>query len=242
MAKNRMINTKFWSDGWIINLDPLERYLYLYFLTNEHTNICGIYELPLKIMARESGIDEEMLSRMIKKMSDKILYFNGWIYIKNFIKHQKTSGNVKLGIENGLKEIPNEIMSKFNKELDTPPCVIDKPSHSLKLELESELESEFEFEPKVLSDKSDEQLNQDVKAIIDYWFVKWQKVFNQKPQVAGAKFTVVAKPIIKTHGIEKAKKVCDVYFSTDDDFFRKQAWGFMTMMSSEVFNSLLTKI
>lgn len=147
MSKNRMINTKFWSDGWIINLDPLERYLFIYFLTNEHTNICGIYELPIRVIARESGIDDEMIRKMLKKLSDKILYIDGWIYIKNFLKHQKSSGNIKVGIENGLKEVPKEIMDKINKvslykpkSKHTPLC----PKHSPILESESEFESELE--------------------------------------------------------------------------------------------------
>jgi hypothetical protein len=139
MAKNRMINTKFWSDGWIIELNPLERYLFLYLLTNEHTNICGIYELPVRVIARESGIDDDMVLKMIKKMSDKIIYVDGWICIKNFLKHQKASGNVKLGVENGKKDIPSDILAKIKELLDTPPCV---GGHSPILELKSELELE----------------------------------------------------------------------------------------------------
>jgi hypothetical protein len=127
MSKNRMINTKFWSDGWIINLEPLERYLFLYLLTNEHTNICGIYELPLKIIERESGLDQKTILSIFEKISDKILYFEDWIYIKNFLKHQKASGNVKLGMEAGIKEVPSSIMALIKAKMDTPPLV---PQHT----------------------------------------------------------------------------------------------------------------
>ena len=120
-----MINTKFWSDGWIVNLDPLERYLFLYLLTNEHTNICGIYELPKRIIARESGIDDDMVLKMFSKISDKVIYVDGWICIRNFLKHQKSSGNVNKGIQNGLKEIPPEILAKLKDFLNTPPSVSD---------------------------------------------------------------------------------------------------------------------
>lgn len=95
----------------------------------------------------------------------------------------------------------------------------------------------------ILSSNDDaKKINQDVKAIIDYWFKKWQAVYGTKPVVAGAKFTKVARPIILSIGLEKAKAVCDVYFITDNEIYRKQSWGFMTMMSSEVVNSLLPKI
>src|SRR6185369_4096429 len=64
VAKQRFVNTKFWSDKWVRQkLNPLDRYLFLYFLTNEHTNICGMYELPIETMAFESGLDKEDLMR-----------------------------------------------------------------------------------------------------------------------------------------------------------------------------------
>lgn len=91
-------------------------------------------------------------------------------------------------------------------------------------------------------EKQSNQINQSAKALIDYWFKKWVETFGRKPKVSGAKFMVQAKGVISTVDLEVAKKVCDVYFITDNEMYRKQGWGFMTMTSSEVFNSLLTKI
>ena len=114
MAKARLIHTKFWSDSWIVELNPLERYLYLYFLTNEHTNISGIYELPLRVIAFESGIDEDMLNKMLKRFDGKIHYIKEWVCIKNFIKHQSSSSDrVKIGIKDALKQIPVDIVDKL---------------------------------------------------------------------------------------------------------------------------------
>lgn len=111
-----MINTRFWSDGWVVELDPLERYLYLYLLTNEHTNIAGVYELPIRVMAFESGIDKEMLPKMLKRFSEKIVYTGGWVAIKNFQKHQSSSSEkVKRGIEIEMSKIPPKIMEKIEK-------------------------------------------------------------------------------------------------------------------------------
>lgn len=132
MAKNRFINTKFWSDNFIVELNPLDRYLFLYFLTNEHTNICGIYELPLKRMADETGIEKEMLLKMLKRLKGKVEYIDGWIYLKNFTKHQSLSEKIIIGIENGKKLVPDSILKKI--------YLIDKVSIPTQL-LESELES-----------------------------------------------------------------------------------------------------
>lgn len=120
MAKKRCINTKFWSDSFIIDLEPLERYLFLYLLTNEHTNICGIYELPIKIIERETGIDYNRLSKTMDKLKEKVVFLDEkWIYIKNFAKHQAINPKIEIGIKRSLEEIPNEIMTKIKqKDID----------------------------------------------------------------------------------------------------------------------------
>ena len=96
-----MINTKFWVDGYISNLDPIEKLLYLYLLTNPSTNIAGIYEVPIKSIAVDTGIDKEMVLKIFKRFEkdQKIKYKDGWVVIKNFIKHQKDNPKVKKGIE-----------------------------------------------------------------------------------------------------------------------------------------------
>ena len=113
MAKQRYINTKFWSDGYVVKLDIIERYLFLYFLTNEHTNIAGIYEVPLEVISRETGIDKEMIDKMMGRFSGKIYYVDGWVYVKNFARHQAVNESVKKGIEAAKKEIPAEILKKI---------------------------------------------------------------------------------------------------------------------------------
>jgi len=115
MAKQRMINTKFWSDGFVKEkLNPLDRYLFLYFLTNEKTNICGTYELPISTIASETGIEVEMLKKMLPRFKTKIYYIDGWVYIRNFKKHQSTSSStVQKGIEIETAKIPSKIKDKI---------------------------------------------------------------------------------------------------------------------------------
>lgn len=120
MAKQRYVNTKFWSDNFISELNPLDRYLFLYFLTNEHTNIAGIYELPLKTIAFETGIEIDMLKKMVKRLTGKVEYIDGWVCIRNFQKHQsQESTKVKRGIEIEMEKIPLKIR-EFLKN-DTVP-------------------------------------------------------------------------------------------------------------------------
>ena len=116
MAKQRIINTKFWSDGYIIDLDIVERYLYLYLLTNEHTNISGVYEIPIRRMAQETGIDSEMLEKILARYQrdKKIYYYQGWVMIKNFSKHQSSSSSkVQIAIKLNLISTPEDIRDYF---------------------------------------------------------------------------------------------------------------------------------
>lgn len=116
MAKQRYINTKFWSDGFVSELNPLDRYLFLYFLTNEHTNIAGIYELPLKTISFETGLELDMLKKMIGRLKEKVWYIDGWVCIKNFQKHQNTASiKIQKGIEAEVMKIPLPILDKIGE-------------------------------------------------------------------------------------------------------------------------------
>lgn len=111
--KTRYINTKFWNDNYVSELDPIQKLLFIYFLTNEHTNISGVYEVPLKVVALETGIDKTMVEKMIPFLAPKVGYVGGLVVIKNFLKHQETkSDNTVKGIVNcwdavGLDVIKN---------------------------------------------------------------------------------------------------------------------------------------
>ena len=78
MAKFRTVNTRFWSDGYIEGLDPSEKLLYLYLLTNPNTDICGIYELSLRDMAFHTGFDKDMLMKILGRFQydEKVYYFD----------------------------------------------------------------------------------------------------------------------------------------------------------------------
>jgi hypothetical protein len=141
MAKSRIINTRFWVDDYISNLDPVEKLLFLYFLTNPSTDICGVYEIPLKTVAVDTGLDIEMVKKIIKRFSreGKIFYQNGWVGIKNFIKHQSVNPKVEKGIKNGLDKAPKEMLDRLSIDYTYPT---DSLSHS---NLNSNLNSNSNF-------------------------------------------------------------------------------------------------
>lgn len=116
MADYRTVKTKFWSDGFISALHPLDRYFFLYLLTNEHTDISGVYELPMRVAAFESGLKVPDIERILGRLAGKIAYIDGWVAIKNFQKNQALDNpKIKKGIENSLKQVPEAIREAIKK-------------------------------------------------------------------------------------------------------------------------------
>jgi hypothetical protein len=107
----RLIKSSFWSDPYIENLNPIEKMLYLYFLTNDKTNLIGIYELSIRRMAFQTGIESKKLVTILKKFEEhkKIAYKNSYVFILNFLKHQNlNNSNIKKGIEREYIALPED--------------------------------------------------------------------------------------------------------------------------------------
>jgi hypothetical protein len=119
MAKHRYLNTRIWIDNYIYNLNTDEKLLFLYFITNPNTHICGIYEIMFNQIVLETRMKSQTIFNCLLKFEkdNKIVFRDNWIAIKNFAKHQKiTKGNVLKGVENGLKESPKELVEWVTKD------------------------------------------------------------------------------------------------------------------------------
>ncbi len=120
MSKQRYVDTKFWTDNYIVERDPIEKLLYLYLLTNTLTNILGIYEISIKQIAFDTGIDKDMVIKILERFEDdgKIKYLNGYIAIKKFTKYQANNPKINKGIEELLKEVPIELVEWVDIDFD----------------------------------------------------------------------------------------------------------------------------
>lgn len=110
MAKYRQIHTSFWQDGFVLDLTPEGKYFYLYLMTNSKTTQCGIYELPKKIIAIETGYNDETVTKLLQRFVDykKIDYFEGSseIMLTNWIKYNPPDNtNVVKCINKELREV-----------------------------------------------------------------------------------------------------------------------------------------
>lgn len=69
MASYRNISMSFWTDTKVVDtFTPEDKYVYLYCMTNPHTNLCGCYEISIKQMAQETGYNEDAVKQIIKRL------------------------------------------------------------------------------------------------------------------------------------------------------------------------------
>jgi len=112
MSKKRYVSTTFWRDDYISSLDPSEKLLFLYLLTCPDTTIAGVYQIPIKIIAADTGFDKDMIVKILERLGrdGKVLYRDGWIAIKNFLKHQSENPSVRAGVERELVSVPQDMI------------------------------------------------------------------------------------------------------------------------------------
>ena len=114
MAKTIMLNSRFWEDNYISELQANEKLLFLYCLTNPRISLSGIYEVPLRNIALDTGIDT--LSDMFKKFekAKKIAYKEGWLCIINYPKYQNyKSPMIQVALKNEISIIPSNLLDYF---------------------------------------------------------------------------------------------------------------------------------
>lgn len=215
MAKKRYINTKFWSDNYISDLDPIEKLLFIYFLTNPYTDICGVYEISLKQIALDTGIDkQEMLPKMIARFSrdKKIHYLDGWIYVKNFAKHQAVNDKIQIGIERSLKEVPEQVLASI-KQLEIDYDSLSKPTDNRDRDLNSNLNLNLNLNLNSNASEVDKSLHKEViKHFFELkgWGDKGKDFYSQN-KIVYARFIKPAKELIELceNNLEEAKECLD---------------------------------
>lgn len=130
MSTQRYISTSFWDDGWIQSIDPSEKLLYLYLMTNPLTNIAGIYKITDKRIHDDTGFSVDMLHKLLSRFEQakKAYRFGEYIILPNWPKHQKwrEKKTIETGIRKILAELPNSIRDKAIKvgylyPIDTVP-------------------------------------------------------------------------------------------------------------------------
>lgn len=131
MAKQRIVNTRFWDDSYIARLDPCAKLVFLYLLTNPLTTIAGVYELSLKRAAFDTGLAPKEIGAVLSQLETdkKIVRQDDWVGIVNFIKHQSLNPKVRQGIIAELERVPRELIERLPVSVAAMRTGFDRLSH-----------------------------------------------------------------------------------------------------------------
>jgi hypothetical protein len=121
--KTRIIQTKFWADGYISTLTTQEKLLFMYFLTNDRVNIIHCYECPDQYILLETGVSRGVLERCKQKLErdGKIKFFKGYIRLVNADKYESYRGaDNEKAKEKSIQELSLDVLDWYNNKKDTP--------------------------------------------------------------------------------------------------------------------------
>lgn len=154
MSKLRSLNTGIWNDTWFEELSVDRKLLFIYLITNERTNMLGIYEISIRKISFETGIPADKITESFVyfEKSEKIKYQNNRVILLNFLKHQKYNLNMKKSAIDCYNSLPDSLkidgvplLERNNKGFETL-CEGFGMVRKVEVEVEYELEEEEEEE------------------------------------------------------------------------------------------------
>lgn len=192
MSKQRIVKDEIWDDDWFYELDPSEKLVWLFLLTNPRGNIAGIYKLNKKWASQATGLDSDIFNTILSGFvkEGKILHEENWVGLVNFHKHLAyRNASVGLGIVRLYKErtgCPQALDSLWvtllNSTLLNLSVSEDKSSKLLKEEikkilmswdknkhgedsLEEDLQIDPDFKPK--EKKKEKKVSDEIQQVFD---------------------------------------------------------------------------
>lgn len=159
MANSRYVNTNFWKDNYVADLDPTEKLVFIYLLTNPRATLAGAYEINLREIAFDTGIDKDMVIRIMERFEsdERIIMDSGWVVLLNYQKHQKLNPNGLVQVGRIFSAMPASLSMKLAQSSTfLARC-------SMLLSLQRKSDGTFEYNrgidmPKVLIDKAIQSL------------------------------------------------------------------------------------
>lgn len=112
-AEFRSVQTRMWrEDEWFQDLDTDARLLFIYLFTNPSASISGIYRLPLRTMAFESGLPVQRVQQLLNQFAeqDKAYYADGVVWVVKMRENQlpgKISTQVETRLNKDIASIPD---------------------------------------------------------------------------------------------------------------------------------------
>lgn len=117
MSTQRYISTSFWDDSWIQELDPSEKFMYLYLLTNPLTNIAGVYKITIRRICFDTGFNADTVRHILNKFEkvNKAVLCGEYMIIPAFPKNQIASEKIYKGITQIINTLPDTVIVQMLK-------------------------------------------------------------------------------------------------------------------------------
>ncbi len=121
MGINRIVNTDFWTDEKVLdNFSVEDKYFWLYLLTNPQTKQLGIYKLPIKIIAFQTGYSVETVKVLLDRFDRvysviKYNYETQEVAILNYLKWSIIRGGkpVEDCIKSDMEKVKDKTLIDF---------------------------------------------------------------------------------------------------------------------------------
>lgn len=124
MAIYRNVSLTFWEDNKVVDdFTTDDRYFLLYLLTNPHTNLIGCYEVSIKQMSNELGMEKSKVEELLTRMEHvhKIIFYaeeTKEILIKNWHKYNWTKSEKLLKkVESLFQYIKDKKLKEYILEI-----------------------------------------------------------------------------------------------------------------------------
>lgn len=108
-----IIDEGIWTDPWMQSLSAIPKLLFFYLWTNDHRNLACLYQISVKTMIDESGLNENEIRDSLAKLDPKVRYDwdNHICWVRSFVKRQflrygHISPKIVSGITKNLITLP----------------------------------------------------------------------------------------------------------------------------------------
>lgn len=140
-----------------MDLEPSQKLLFVYLFSNKNASLCGLYKLPAKVMAFETGLELKYLTDTLSIFSQagKAHYENGIVWVVNMMRyHDSKSPKVKANRLKDISLIPDcPIKRAYLRYIDTVSIQYPYPT-AIK-------EEERKEEDRILDDTVSERCDDD---------------------------------------------------------------------------------
>ena len=128
-------------------------------VSNSLVCLAGCYEITIKKISFDTGIDPKAVETTLQKFEkdEKIVYKNGFIIIKNYLKNQSLNDNMQKNVRNTIDQLPANLKQVYFKTVkplrgfETLWKVEDEIEMENEAKTEDKMEGEYKGEGKIKS-------------------------------------------------------------------------------------------